>query len=157
MILLLIGTLIFSSCQTPQKIDVYYPGQEPVEGYVFRSIELNESFLTFEFTLNLADNTLLKDALYVESLELRNNDVGYGFGAGFGAGFEYGSDYIYKLDGVEVINWEDTTLSNGTEYELEIMFNLLDFDDINNIGSVEDVSLILVLGTIMVNLTDETN
>ena len=155
--LIAILLVLFSACSTPQTINSYFPGESPEEGYTFEDVYVDDSTLEFELTVVLSKDTSLKDIIRPRSLELFINEQANAIGGGFGDVLKFDDDFNVQVDGVDIVDLTEEIFVSGVEYTVVIRFDLLDFDNVEAISSVENIKLIIVLGTRTVSLNNTQN
>lgn len=155
--LIVISFVLLSACNTPQKIYSYSPGESPEEGYTFEDVYVDDSTLEFELTIVLSKDTSLEDTIRPISLELFINEQAYAIGGGFGEDLKIDDDFNVKVDGVDIGDLSEETFISGVEYKVVIHFDLLEFENVEVVSSVENIRLIIVLGTITVSLNNSQN
>jgi len=148
-----ISFVLLSAC-TPQVIYSYFPGESPEEGYTFEDVYVDDSTLEFELTVVLSKDTSLEDIIRPISLELFINEQAYAIGDGFGEVLKLDDDFNVQVDGVDIVDLTEEIFFSGVEYKVVIQFDLREFENVELISSVENIRLIIVLGTITVSLNN---
>jgi hypothetical protein len=152
--LIVISLVLLSACNTPQTINSYSPGESPLEGYTFEDVYVDDSTLEFELTIALSKDTSLEETIQPRSLELLINEQAYAIGDGFGEVLKIDDDFNVKVDGVDIVDLSEETFVSGVEYTVVIQFDLLEFENVELVSSVENIRLIIVFGTITVSLNN---
>ena len=155
--MLIIGfaILMLSSCQTPQKIDVYNISDEVIDGVVFQDCIVEDGSISFVLSINIDEDINIINLISPSSLEFKNDNVGYGFGDGFGDELILNYDYQIGIDGTTLSNDKTVVLNKHTDYQVTITFDMSETEGLNVDETIDDVSMIVIIDTKTANLKYE--
>jgi hypothetical protein len=147
LVIMTFTVLLMSSCQTPHRVDVFNLSDEIIDGVVYQDCSIDGGRINLILSINLDEDIDVNDLIAPSSYEFKNDNIGYGFGDGFGEKLLLNNDYQISINDVLLQNNESVILSRNTDYTLRVIFDISKVEGINLDAEVEDLSMIVVIGT----------
>ncbi len=152
---LLIFTLFLTGCESPEETNGYYPGQNPSENVEYKEVISSGPVIEFHMTIVTNEQSTLEEFIEVENFEFEYNHVGFGYGLGFEDELLYGTNYMFVLNGNELINISDITLESNITYSLVIRLDFSNEERFENAIKLENTILEIVVNENNVLLIEE--
>ena len=123
LIIISISIFVLSSCNTPQKVVTYRPGDNINDEISYNNfyIDLEEELYIYELNVSLEETHSFQSVINMSAIEISTGDIAVGFGETLGGTLIYGINYYYVINDVKIEELGDFTFEVDASYNIDVV------------------------------------